>query len=145
MASDIILGDNDVRVVDGVLRVDGAIFVGDRRDFVVQTGGERVRVQIGGHKPAHLQLPDRDSFLWVNGTVRCLEANPRRLDTREAHVGPSGGGEEDRSGGTITVANGRGREVVRIDGDRGDIVVSAVGSLVDKIGELERRIAALER
>lgn len=128
MSADIVLEDDEVRIVDGSLKIeDGALLGSGRASFNDPNSNNRVGLDpmkgelhlqsnVGGSSRS-ARLSGNGGFMW---SLRTVDLSANDADVKELTVG-TGRPDEPNDDGMITVRNANGEDMLRLDGKTGTI------------------------
>lgn len=171
MKSDIILEDQNIKVVSNHADFDinNLVIKGNKTEIIGKvelTGGfffikdkdekEWIKIDksvmtVGNSeedRPAVITVHDKRGHSTIRSTVISSphisgqKMRTKKLNVNEIEVGPTA--EDSPKESKIIVNNKHGDVVITIDGEKEDIFLKSIGSLTDKIKELERKISTLE-
>lgn len=160
MESDIILENDQVKINgsrteissdnyrldignDGV-KVHGALIEFVDQDFTVRSGGT---MRLGDKKTksgkaSFRVISEKGNSVMHSIYIQTPTVHTEDINTKTLTIGLSP--TDNPKPGKIEFINKQGEVCITIDGNSEDIILQSIGSLKDKIRELERKIAQLE-
>lgn len=160
MNSDIILNDENVEIVGEKTEINSRnhkIMIDSSKieldSYEVSIPKQAIEMRVG-----HLRIGDRHAktnkhSISVSSEAGRSSMSPRyirtgkvyanEMNTKDLMIGLSP--DDNPKPGNIKILNKQGEAAITIDGDKEDITLKAIGSLTDKIKELENEISDLKK